>query len=101
MTVGSGYAATDAAPDQYVIESWIGALPDSSNPTFTRSVRDFAAKFARQEGASGYAPRSAPATITHRDRHNAVAPPRDESFLPEIQIRPALPCRRLAVVVRR
>ncbi|MBV9238338.1 MAG: hypothetical protein JOZ94_21075 [Xanthobacteraceae bacterium] len=51
MKEGAGYAATGAAPDQYVIESWIGlpkqALPDSGGYTFTQSVRDFSRRFVR------------------------------------------------------
>jgi hypothetical protein len=51
MAQGSACAAIGAAPDQYVVESWIGlprqALPDSDGFTFTQSVRDFARKFVR------------------------------------------------------
>ena len=49
---GYDYALVDGAPDQYVIESWVGApascLPDTSGFTFTRSVRDFVRKFAKR-----------------------------------------------------
>lgn len=45
------YVAVDGHPDQYVIESWVGApaktLPDSGEFTFTRTVRDFAKKFVK------------------------------------------------------
>lgn len=51
MKEGAGYSATGAAPDQYVIESWIGlpkqALPDTTGYTFTQSVRDFSRRFVR------------------------------------------------------
>lgn len=40
----------DGAPDQYVIESWVGApkrcLPETEPFSFTRSVLDFTRKFA-------------------------------------------------------
>lgn len=48
---GYDYAMVDGAPDQYVIESWIGlpkqALPDTTGYTFTQSVRDFSRRFVR------------------------------------------------------
>jgi hypothetical protein len=48
---GYDYLAVDGHPDQYVIESWVGApartLPDSGEFTFTRTVRDFAKKFVK------------------------------------------------------
>ena len=53
MRQGQDYVMVDGAPDQYVIESWIGAparnLPDSAEFTFTRSVRDFVRKFVGRE----------------------------------------------------
>ncbi|MFI5381465.1 MAG: hypothetical protein ACHRHE_19375 [Tepidisphaerales bacterium] len=53
MRQGQDYAMVDGKPDQYVIESWIEApsrsLPDSAEFSFTRSVRDFARKFAKGE----------------------------------------------------
>ena len=52
MQQGYDYALVDGAPDQYVIESWIGApapcLPDTSGFTFTRTVRDFVQKFVKR-----------------------------------------------------
>lgn len=52
MQQGYDYAAVDGAPDQYVVESWIGAparcLPETGEFTFTRSVRDFSRKFAKR-----------------------------------------------------
>lgn len=52
MRQGYDYAAVGGSPDQYVIESWIDApsrcLGDADEFTFTRSVRDFARKFARR-----------------------------------------------------
>ncbi len=52
MQQGYDYAAVNGAPDQYVIESWIGApsrcLPETGDFTFTRSVRDFSRKFAKR-----------------------------------------------------
>ncbi|MEO6786845.1 MAG: hypothetical protein ABI318_11990 [Chthoniobacteraceae bacterium] len=52
MQQGYDYASVGGRPDQVVIESWIGApsrcTPETDEWTFTRSVRDFAPKFARQ-----------------------------------------------------
>lgn len=49
MRQGYDYAFVGGAPDQYVIESWIGApsraLPETGEFTFTRSVHDFVQKF--------------------------------------------------------
>lgn len=51
MQQGYDYALVGGAPDQYVIESWVGApaqaLPDTGDFTFTRSVRDFVRKFVK------------------------------------------------------
>jgi hypothetical protein len=51
MHQGNDYAFVGGAPDQYVIESWIGApshsVPETGEWTFTRSVRDFCRKFVR------------------------------------------------------
>ncbi|MCC6882176.1 MAG: hypothetical protein WBE58_13735 [Verrucomicrobiales bacterium] len=51
MQQGYDYAAVEGRPDQLVIESWVGApsqcLPETADWTFTRSVRDFAKKFAK------------------------------------------------------
>lgn len=56
MQQGYDYAAVDGAPDQYVIESWIGApsrcLPETGEFTFTRSVLDFSRKFAKRGSPS-------------------------------------------------
>lgn len=51
MQQGYDYALVGGAPDQYVIESWLKdapsrMVPESDPFTFTRSVRDFAGKFA-------------------------------------------------------
>lgn len=47
---GYDYALIDGRPDEQIVESWIGAptnmLPESGEFTFTRSVRDFAGRFA-------------------------------------------------------
>ncbi len=52
MQQGYDYASVEGTPDQYVIESWIGApsrcVPESDDWTFTRSVRDFARKFVKK-----------------------------------------------------
>jgi hypothetical protein len=49
---GYDYAHVDGHPDVYVIESWIDApsqcLPETADWTFTRSVRDFARKWAKR-----------------------------------------------------
>lgn len=49
MHQGYAYAMVDGRPDQYVIESWIGApsrcVPEDEEWTFTRSVRDFVKTF--------------------------------------------------------
>lgn len=51
MQQGYDYGRIGGAPDQYVIESWIGApsqaVPETGDWTFTRSVRDFARKFVK------------------------------------------------------
>lgn len=51
MQQGYDYLRIGGAPDQYVIESWIGApsqpLPETGDWTFMRSVRDFARKFVK------------------------------------------------------
>lgn len=48
---GYDYTAVDGKPDQYVIESWIGApshsVPETAQFTFTRSVLDFTKRFVR------------------------------------------------------
>jgi hypothetical protein len=50
--LGQGYAVADTGlhPDQFVLESWINApsriVPEDEDYTFTRSVLDFARKFA-------------------------------------------------------
>jgi hypothetical protein len=53
MRQGYDYAAVSGAPDQYVVESWIGApsrgVPENGEFTFTRSVRDFARKFVKPQ----------------------------------------------------
>lgn len=51
MQQGYDYALVGGSPDQYVIESWLNdaparTLPDTDSFTFTRSVLDFARKFA-------------------------------------------------------
>jgi hypothetical protein len=50
MQQGYDYAMVDGHPDQCVIESWIGApsqcVPETEQFTFTRSVLDFAKRFA-------------------------------------------------------
>jgi len=51
MRQGNDYAFVDGAPDEYVIESWVGAplsvAPETSEWTFTRSVRDFCKRFVK------------------------------------------------------
>ncbi len=53
MRQGYDYAMVDGRPDQFVIESWIGApsrcLAETDEFTFTRSVRDFARRFVKRE----------------------------------------------------
>jgi hypothetical protein len=52
MRQGYDYAIVDGAPDQFVIESWIGApsrsVPETDEFTFTRSVRDFTRRFVKR-----------------------------------------------------
>ena len=47
--LANGLAGLAAQPDQYVIESWVGApvrmIPETAEFTFTRSVLDFVNKF--------------------------------------------------------
>ena len=54
MRQGYDYALVGGVPDEYVIESWIGApaqcVPDSDEFTFTRSVRDFVRRFVQHQG---------------------------------------------------
>ncbi len=49
MRQGYDYLFAGGAPDQIVIQSWVGApsrsVPETGEWTFTRSVRDFAIKF--------------------------------------------------------
>jgi hypothetical protein len=53
MRQGYDYLFVGGAPDQVVIESWVGApsraVPETGEWTFTRSVRDFVGKFVRQK----------------------------------------------------
>jgi hypothetical protein len=50
MREGQAYQAIGATPDQFVIESWVGApsrdIPESAAFTFMRSVRDFSLRYA-------------------------------------------------------
>lgn len=52
MRQGYDYALVDGAPDQYVIESWVGApshcTPETGQFTFTRSVHDFVERFVQR-----------------------------------------------------
>ena len=54
MRQGNDYAFVGGAPDEYVIESWVGApsrsLPETDEWTFTRSVRDFCRRFVKPKG---------------------------------------------------
>ena len=49
---GADYAMADGAPEEYVIESWVGApsncVPETADFTFTRSVRDFVRLYVRR-----------------------------------------------------
>ena len=51
MRQGYDYAYVGGVPDQYVIESWVGApsraVPETDEWTFTRSVRDFCTRFVK------------------------------------------------------
>ena len=53
MRQGNDYANVDGKPDQFVIESWIGApsrsVPETGDFTFTRSVLDFARRFVPRD----------------------------------------------------
>jgi hypothetical protein len=52
---GNDYAFVGGAPDEYVIESWVGApsraVPETEEWTFTRSVRDFCRRFVKANAA--------------------------------------------------
>ena len=52
MRQGYDYALCGGAPDEYVIESWVGApsktVPETGDFTFTRTVLDFARKFVKK-----------------------------------------------------
>ena len=51
MRQGNDYALVGGAPDEYVIESWVGApsrsVPETGGWTFTHSVRDFCKRFLK------------------------------------------------------
>ena len=51
MEQAQNYLMVGGAPDQYVIESWVGeppnAVPETADWTFTRSVRDFVERFVK------------------------------------------------------
>jgi hypothetical protein len=53
MRQGNDYAFVGGAPDQYVIEIWVGApsvaVPETAEWTFTRSVRDFSQRFVKNK----------------------------------------------------
>ena len=57
MRQGYDYAAVGGAPNQFVIESWIGApsrcVPETGDFTFTRSVRDFSRRFVKRKRRGG------------------------------------------------
>ncbi len=52
MQQGYDYLSIDGRPDQYVIESWVGApsrcVPENADWTFTRTVRDFCQHFVKR-----------------------------------------------------
>jgi hypothetical protein len=56
MAQGYDYSAVGGRPDQYVVESWIGAptvaLPESEPGSFWGSVLRFARKFVRTSDAA-------------------------------------------------
>lgn len=60
MQQGYDYAILDGMPDEYVIESWVGApsrsVPESADFTFTRSVRDFVRTFVTKKPVYPVAP---------------------------------------------
>lgn len=51
MRQGNDYALVGGAPDEYVIQSWVGAplrsVPETGRWTFTHSVRDFCRRFVK------------------------------------------------------
>lgn len=51
MRQGNDYVLAGGSPDEYVIESWVGApscaVPETGEWTFSRSVRDFCKRFAK------------------------------------------------------
>jgi hypothetical protein len=51
MRQGYDYAFVGGAPDEFVIESWVGAplraVPETEDWTFARSVRDFCRRFVK------------------------------------------------------
>ena len=60
MQHGYDYALVRGAPDQYVVQSWVGApsrgVPESDPFTFTRSVLDFHRKFISPPPAAAASP---------------------------------------------
>lgn len=52
MQQGYDYVLAGGAPDEYVIESWVGApsrcVPETGDGTFTRSARDFVRRFVKR-----------------------------------------------------
>jgi len=61
MRQAHDYLMVNGRPDQFVIESWVGApsraVPESGDWTFTRSVRDFARKLVNPRSQSDAAAR--------------------------------------------
>jgi hypothetical protein len=49
---GADYVIVGGRPDEFVVESWVGApsrsVPETAEGTFTRSVRDFCRRFVRE-----------------------------------------------------
>jgi hypothetical protein len=56
MKQAADYAATGAKPDQYVIESWVGApaaiVPETGENTFSRSTLDLYNKYVKGSAAT-------------------------------------------------
>ncbi|MCX7014648.1 MAG: hypothetical protein NTW86_19210 [Candidatus Sumerlaeota bacterium] len=84
MQQGYDYAMVDGAPDQYVIESWVGApsssVPETADFSFTRSVRDFVRTFVVREHIAPQAPPLPPKKVrptTSRATPGAPNPPSD------------------------
>lgn len=64
MRQGNDYAVAGGRPDELIVQSWVGApshaVPERQEWTFTRSVRDFARRFAGPGAVTTQTPETRP-----------------------------------------